>query len=71
MGAWIETESVQIMRSPVPVAPHVGAWIETSTGSYSGALGSVAPHVGAWIETQESVKKMKEVRSRTPRGCVD
>ena len=50
VGAWIEINSLIIIKSPLLVAPHVGAWIEIKLLSASGLSVIVAPHVGAWIE---------------------
>ena len=53
MGAWIETELVNLLLSNIDVAPYVGAWIETFCMVGLKSLTTVAPYVGAWIETRQ------------------
>ena len=51
VGAWIETDYIDLAKSVYNVAPYVGAWIETIMSVKDNPITSVAPYVGAWIET--------------------
>ena len=71
MGVWIETDSVNPLKSLLYVTPFVGVWIETSQANAYKVFGAVTPFVGVWIETTWAVMLSKPSDSHTLRGCVD